>query len=383
MNLRQMLHDLQGKDTSERRDPFEHLYEEFGVTGNPFPASNQNFDNPHYPLDADKKVEKHIRAFVLDGKSQALVIKGTQGVGKTNFMRHFEDELQDVMEFVSGSYVIKYLADPEASFAGTIRRLFEELGADHLAKLINVLKKDNSAIYAARSHEVRIAFENLCRNSDRENLNYFMEWIQGGRLLKVHRTSLGVQFRLDTVESKTASLRDFVQVSAKAGVLHGIFLLLDELEKQDGSLGPTAVVRYLSAIRAIVDALPQRLFLMIAITPDALLRYSAALPALKGRLENQVELSPLNTAEEAVSLANFYVETARSSARLKFSGKEGGNVPILAKKDLEERFYVLAGRLERRADVGVTQREYLHELYLRADDVIQKKIDEVGDYLRE
>ena len=96
-------------------------------------------------------------------------------------------------------------------------------------------------------------------------------------VLKVHRQSLGVQFRLDTVESRTAALRDLIQVSAAAGVLKGVFLLLDELEKQDGVLGLTAVVRYLSALRSIVDALPERLFLMIEITHDALLRYSARL----------------------------------------------------------------------------------------------------------
>ena len=137
-----------------------------------------------------------------------------------------------------------------------------------------------------------------------------MDWLLGQRLLKGHRLSLGVQFRLETVESKTAALRDLVQVSGEAGVLKGIFLLLDELEKQGGVLGPRAIIRYLSAVRAIVDALPRRLFLMIAITPDALDRYSYSLPALRSRLENRIELSPLTEVEEAVKLAQFYIDRA-------------------------------------------------------------------------
>ena len=78
-----------------------------------------------------------------------------------------------------------------------------------------------------------------------------------------------------------------------ATVLKGVFLLLDELKKQDGVLGPTAVVRYLSELRSVVDARPHWLFLMLGITPDALRRYSVAFPALRGRLQNQSRWSPL------------------------------------------------------------------------------------------
>ena len=161
-----------------------------------------------------------------------------------------------------------------------------------------------------------------------------------------------------------------VQVSGKAGVLNGIFLLLDELEKQDGVLGQTAVVRYLSAVRAVVDALPERLFLMIAITPDALLRYSAALPALRGRLQNRIKLGPLSDIDEALELQAFYVESARRRAR-HFQRDEGGRAPILRKGDVEKRYEQLSRRAERRGDEGVRQREFLHELHVMAERVLQ------------
>ena len=86
--------------------------------------------------------------------------------------------------------------------------------------------------------------------------------------------------------------------------------MLDESEKQERVLGPTAIARHLSALRTVVDALPQRPFLMIGITPDALRRYSAALPALRGRLQNQITLEPLKDVDEATNLANFYLNAA-------------------------------------------------------------------------
>ena len=371
MSLRARLRDVDATGATAR------LYAAFGVLANPFPASNQTSDNPHYVLDADAdaEAEGHIVTFFRGGTSQVVVVEGTQGVGKTNFLNHFESEIRDVVSDRAGYHVVRYLADPEASFEGTTRWLFEELGPDHLRRLAERLRNDGSPVEEARSHDMRTALRHLARHDAGTpgldgTMDLMMQWLLGLRLLKAHRQALGVQFRLDTVESKTAALRDMVQVSGKAGVLEGIFLLLDELEKQDGVLGPTAVVRYLSAVRAVVDALPERLFLMIAITSDALLRYSAALPALRGRLQNRIKLGPLSDIDEALELQEFYVESARRRARHSQKG-EGGNAPVLRRGDVERRFEQLSRRAERRGDEGVRQREFLHELHVMAERVLQ------------
>lgn len=360
MSLRDRLREDKHEDTRGR------LYERFGIIENPFPASNQTNDNPHYPIAADREAEDIIYSFLGNEKSQVVVIEGTQGVGKTNFLNHCEAEIRDARQELDGYYVIRYLADPEASFEGTTRRLFEELGTEHLHKLAENLREDHSSIGEARSHDMRAALHALTKTDDEDVVQLMMQWLLGHRLLKQHRLSLKVNFRLDTVESKTAALRDLVQVSGDAGVLKGIFLLLDELEKQGGVLGPRAVVRYLSAVRAIVDALPRRLFLMIAITPDALERYSYALPALRSRLENRVVLSPLTDVDEAVKLAQFYVEHSRRSAR---RPEEGGMEPIVRRKEVETIYWQL-DQATKSGDSGVRQREFLHALHQRAESVI-------------
>ena len=346
------------------------LYERFGIVANPFPASNQTSANPRRPLAADEEAEQRIVTFVRDHKSQVVVVSGTQGVGKTNFLNHFESEIRGVMADRRGYYLVRYLADPEASFEGTTRRLFEELGIDHLRTLVTKLRSDQSPIDdQVRSHDMRTALYRLMQ-TESPPLDLMFQWLLGLRVLKAHRQALGVQFRLDTVESKTAALRDIVQVSGRAGVLDGIFLLLDELEKQDGVLGPTAVVRYLSAVRSVVDALPDRLFLMIGITPDALRRYSAALPALRGRLQNRIELEPLRDADEAWELAKFYMESGRRAAAMERRAR-AGEAWIVTQDEAIGEFDRLYGRGTRRGDDGVRQREFLHELHVRAEKVIQ------------
>ena len=356
MRLRDRLREGKLTDTSGR------LYERFGILENPFPASNQTNDNPHFPIAADEEVEDIVYSFVDDGKSQVVVVEGTQGVGKTNFLNYCKAEIHDARQELEGYYVIRYLAYPEAFFEGTTRRLFEELGAEHLSELAAALRVKGSSIEEARSHDMRAALRGLTRAADEEVAQLMMQWLLGHRLLKSHRLSLGVQFRLDTVESKTVALRDLVQVSGDAGVLKGIFLLLDELEKQGGVLGPRAVVRYLSAVRAVVDALPRRLFLMIAITPDALVRYSEALPALRSRLENRVVLSPLTDVDEAVKLAQFYVDVSRP--------EEGGKEPIVHRKKIKTIYWELEDQASRRGDTGVRQRAFLHALHRHVENVI-------------
>ena len=179
-----------------------------------------------------------------------------------------------------------------------------------------------------------------------------------------------MQFRLDTVKSKTTALRDLVLVSSAAGILKGIFLLLDELEKQDGVLGPTAVVRYLSAMRAIIDALPEHLFMMIAVTPDAMRRYSAALPAFRSRLQNQIALAPLGSLNEAKSLAKFYVDFGRSEAGKFRPSKKAGSRELVSSAQIDEIWERLRRLSEPRGDTGVAGK-LLHELHTAAEQAIQ------------
>lgn len=365
---------LRDKLKSEDGKPKDlELFKRFGILANPFPSSSQTANNPHRRLPVDDDAEARIVSFLRDGKSQVVVIEGTQGVGKTNFLSHFEAEIQDVLSDRDGYYVVRYLADPEASFDGTIRRLFQELGVEHLDRLARTVRSDPSLIRIVRNLDFRAALTSLVDDDTESRSNLMMEWLLGLRVLKVHREELGVQFRLDTVESKTSALRDLVLVSSEAGILKGIFLLLDELEKQDGVLGPTAVVRYLSAMRAIIDSLPNHLFMMLAVTPDAMRRYSVALPAFRSRLQNQITLNPLSDVEDALELANFYLAAAKADAKA-LRGSKAGTDDVVSKAAARKAFEELRKIADRRGDVGVRQREYLHQLHRIAEDAIQSHL---------
>ena len=362
---------LRDKLQAGKRTNGSRLLEVYGVKSNPFPTANQTSGNPHYPIPQDDEAEDRIITFIREGRSEVMVVLGTQGVGKTNFLNYLENEIRG--SELDGYYVVRYMADPEPSFDATVRTIFQELGVGHLQKMVEAISESDvnrEALAQIKSFDLRQALLSLAGEEDEDRYRLCMEWLLGFRVYNAHRNALGVNFRLDTVESRTSVLRDYVLLGNKLGTLSGVFLLLDELEKQAGVLGPRAVVRYLSALRAIIDALPRHLFLIIAVTPDAMRRYSSALPAFRSRLENQISLSPLGSLEDATKLAKFYLDYAQEAAT---EGVEWETEhSLITEGDIESAYGRTVDSAKRRGDAGlVRQREFLNFLHNVAEERIQ------------
>ncbi|RCJ38115.1 hypothetical protein A6769_10215 [Nostoc punctiforme NIES-2108] len=357
------------------------LYRKFGVLSNPFPSAGQTSGHPHMSTEADKQVDAAVKTFYSDRKSHVISITASQGIGKTNLLNAYENALREKLS-PHGFFVIRYVPDPEPFFDPLIRSIFENLGEEYLRRSIDALAKEKEKIgdiekllEFVRMSEIKTMLKALLevkseeKRNERISLAY--QWLLGLPVRKTHHTELGVNFRLDTVEAKTRALRDIVYLGSEMKTLEGIFILLDELEKQDFSLSKTIVLRYLSALRALIDALPKYLFLMVALTTDALNRYREMLPAIRGRLANEVPLSPIRNDEEAVKLFQFYLESAKREAikSVRDQKLQAGNDVLLRENDARLVFYRL---LEQRTNIqGVRQRDYLNALYEEANKSIE------------
>ncbi|MDE0190820.1 MAG: hypothetical protein OXQ90_05655 [Gammaproteobacteria bacterium] len=370
MSLRER---MRGTDSEARA---RELYRKYGVVDNPFPAAGQPSGHPRLEDAVDDEIEGRVRRFEADRRtSQVVLIEGTQGVGKTNLLNYYEEQFRDYYKEDEAFYIIRYYPDPEPTFDSVLRKVFQSLDQGHFERIGRALatRDDgfrNEVKEIARSHEVRIVLNSLeSAGDDAEEMQVrarlALDWFVGLRLLKQHRETLGVSFRLDTVESRTQALRDIVYISEKLDLLKGVLLLLDELEKQDYSLSKTPVLRFISAIRALIDALPRCVFLMLAITPQARLRYFAMLPALAGRLQDRITLTPIGDFGEAMKLFGFYVEHGRRLARVepRMADVSPGAAEALSEGELESMFGELWDESEARGIEGVTQRDFLHSVH--------------------
>ena len=357
----------------------------YGVVDNPFPSASQTQGHPHMETEADNKIVNYVRVYDRNRSTQVLVIEGDQGTGKTNLLNYYEQQFKELYPESEGFYIIRYLADPEPGFDKMLARILQELGCVFVKKVGEAIADQQSdvdrdaIIDTARSSDMRIVLRSLGRaarepeDSLDRTADAAIEWILGSRLLKRHREALGqIQFRLDTVESKTQALRDLVFCSAELNVLKGLILLLDELEKMDDTTSKMAVLRFLSAIRALIDALPQYLFLMAAMTPEARRRYFAMLPAFAGRLQNRIELPYLTDRETALKLYQFYLEAARKRAALKQGWKAAGARPVISDERVAAAFDEHFKAAQSRGDAGIRQRDFLNVLHQLAEDALNQ-----------
>jgi len=378
------LRDRLGKVVGQATDKRQKLFDKFGVMRNPYPPAGEPTGHPHLETATEEPIVKAIEAFDRDHVSQVLLVEGTQGVGKTNLLNYFQRELTSVYKDATGYYIIRYYPDPESTFDGILRRIFQEFDSHNLlARLgehLNNLDEDvrETKISIASGHEMRILLRALTRASEMdedfrlETAKAALDWLTGLRILKKHKELLGVSFRLDTIESKTQALRDLVFCCSEAKLLSGFFLLLDELEKQDYSYSKTVVLRYLSAIRALIDALPKHLFLLVALTIEARRRYFLWLPAFAGRLQNIVSLKPMTDANQALNLSNFYLEQARDEGRREF-GRSKNVVDIIPAPEVKKLFTDLYEEAaNEKAQEGVTARDFLQALNARTESIFEK-----------
>ncbi|MGI4790859.1 MAG: hypothetical protein ACRYFS_18665 [Janthinobacterium lividum] len=368
------------RKTSPSTDRKRMLCEISGVLGNPFPSAAQTSGHPHFPIIADNTVDDAISSFYADRKSHVLAITATQGIGKTNLLNAYENALQRELGD-KGFFVIRYVADPDRFFDRLIISVLEYLGENHLRKSIEALSlkanlEIDNILDNVRNAEVGTMLRNLLkgkRSGTSEEDYYYLgyQWLLGLPIRKAHRELLGVNFRLDTVETKTRALRDMVYFSYSVGTLQGVFLLLDELEKGDtSSSSKTELLRYLQALRALIDALPQYLFLMLALTPDALNRYREMQPALKGRLANEVRLSPLRSESEALAIYECYLNHAQNEAASVAKENKwriGKNILISTDTAVATYRQLLASKTVE----GVRQRDYLNQLHRKANEKIE------------
>lgn len=369
MSLRERMRGIESETTWNR-------FRKYGVLANPFLAAALPIGHQRREDEVDDLVVDRVRQFEAAGRqSQVVTVEGPRGVGKTNLLNYYEAQFRDYYQEDEAFYIILHFPDPEPTFDALLRKAFRNLDESHFAAIGRRLAQSgvdlcNQAKEIARGYEVKIVLNSLEQaGADRELITerarLALEWFVGLPVLKRHRQELGVSFRLDTVESRTRALRDIVYVSEALGLLKGILLLLDELEKQDYSLNKTPVLRFLSAIRALIDALPRCLFLMLAMTPQARLRYFAMLPALAGRLQDRIELTSLGSLAEAQDLGAFYLQNAREAARShpQMTDGEPGTMPFPSADRVSVLFKELLRQSEERGTEGVTQRDFLHRLH--------------------
>ena len=347
------------------------MYRRYGVLDNPFPVAGQPAGPPRLEDAADAAVAGRFRRFEEGGHvSQAVVIEGAPGAGKAALLDHYEEQFRDYCGGRGAYYVIRHQPAPAVSWLlYTILR-----SLDHMEKIGRKLAlcgaaESREVKECAQSPDVRIVLDSLAHAAESDArlvqcARLARAWIAGRRVAERHHAALGVSSRLFRLDARMQALRDVVSVGARLRLVDGIVLLIDELEQPVYSLGRMPVLRSLVPVRELIEALPERLFLMMAMTPRARERYFALLPKLAGRLQDRIPLSPIMYPLEAERLSEFYVARAREAAQSSpmAAGEDQGASELFGAAEVKRIFRRLRDRSEARGTEGVTPRDFLHTL---------------------
>ncbi len=347
-------------------------YRRYGVLDNPFPSVGHRAGPPRLEDAADAAVADRFRRFERCGYvSQAIMIEGAPGVGKATLLDHYEEQFRDYCRGRGAYYVIRYQPAPSVGWlAHTILRSIvplEKIGRT----LARRSKAANHAVKeCAQSPEVRTLLNRLAQAAESdarlaECARLARAWIVGRPITKRHRAALGVSSRLYQLTGRMQALRDVVYVSERLRLLDGVVLLIDELEKPDYSLGRMQVLRFLVPMIALIEALPERLFLMVAMTPQARERYFTFLSETEHLLQDSISLSPIMYPREADRLFEFYVSRAREAAQSSpmVAGEDPGTSEMFGAAEVKSMFRRMRDRSEERGIEGVTPRDFLHTLH--------------------
>ena len=125
------------------------------------------------------------------------------------------------------------------------------------------------------------------------------------------------------------------------------------------------MLRFLVPMIALIEALPERLFLMVAMTPQARERYFTFLPEMERLLQDSISLSPIMYPREADRLFEFYVSRAREAAQSSpmMAREVPGASEMFDAAEVKRMFRRMRDRSEERGIEGVTPRDFLHTLH--------------------
>ena len=309
------------KTESQKLNP----YEQYFLLENPFPG----YGDTGFDVCTDQDNIKQDFVYILRNFSSGtkrLRINGENGAGKTNILQYFERLTDEARrsKFIKNLYPI-YVNAPEESYFDIHKQIVDKLAELVLGDLLEILqstpkKIDKLSKEIRSASELLEAIKALVGRSDTLFTIYgdrhedaFVRWLKGQKLTAADKKLLTLNGTppIDITSPSLAMrfLHGLLLVLKKLNLCDGIILLFDEFEEIFEGLSRSRQSRYAQDLRHLFDTLNETVFFVIATTPNPgdLAQY----PAIERRLDEPVELQPIDTLELAINYVMDYFNSGR------------------------------------------------------------------------
>ncbi len=283
----------------------EERYVEVGYVRNPFPTQGEVLPDVYVPRPELEGLQADLVAF-LSGRPQGKVwaLSGEQGVGKSNFLRMLEQQLEDSLASGEVTRTGFNLFHGNAwSPANLVAGIATAIGQENVGKLLKAAPPPPAAF---EQTDFGRFWTNACKGDQAISTEFLIRWLAGGQTYAAERVQYKIQAR-DRLAPAIAVpyLRALLNMLSDAGVIQRIVLLFDELENMQ-AIKKAQQEEYMQLLKTLLNAFNwQGLYVILAGAPAVFGYLGTALPSLASRWELLV-LEPIRNVDQALALAREY-----------------------------------------------------------------------------
>ena len=300
-------------------------YEQYFLLENPFPGYGETNFNVCSDQDAIKKEFVQILGN-FSSEAKRLRINGKNGAGKTNILRYFERLTNEARrsKLIENFYPI-YVYAPGESYFDIHGQIVDKLEETFLGDLLNRLRSNPNQIDKLLSkvkpaNELLMVIRAITQPTamsffpqEERQKDTFIRWLKGQKLPAVDKKLLAYDGSLPVdITSSSLAMRflyGLLIVLKELDLCDGIVLLFDEFEEIFQGLTRSNQSRYAQDLRHLLDTLKESVFFVIATVPEP--RDLAQYPAIERRVDNTVELQPIDSLELARKYVLDYLNNER------------------------------------------------------------------------
>ena len=300
-------------------------YEQYFLLENPFPGYGETDFNVCSDQDAIKKEFVQILGN-FSSETKRLRINGENGAGKTNILRYFERLTNEARrsKLIENFYPI-YVYAPGGSYFDIHGQIVDKLEQTFLGDLFNRLRSNPNQIDKLLSkikpaNELLMVVKAITQPTamsffpqEERQKDTFIRWLKGQKLPAVDKKLLAYDGSspIDITSSSLAMrfLYGLLVVLKELDLCDGLVLLFDEFEEIFEGLTRSHQSRYAQDLRHLFDTLKESVFFVIATVPEP--RDLAQYPAIERRVDNTVELQPIDSLELAREYVLDYLNNER------------------------------------------------------------------------
>lgn len=301
--------------------PPENRYERLGYIVNPFPQQGRVsiamegmpaavfVPRPELAL-----LQADFAAFLQGtGRGKVWAVLGEHGVGKSNFLRVVQQELvRGDAEGTIKNTAWSLFAGSHLTPAHLVEGMVSAIGETRIESLLHVPSRIVPKPFV--SSDFGRFWSHHATWAHAESAAFLVRWLTGARTSKSERRVYGIEAEQRLPPAIAVPyLRALVDMLATAKLLDRMVLLIDEFEDVQALTRPKQT-EYAQMLKTVLNAFDwSGLYVFLAGAPNAFAVIGERFPSLATRW-TALRLRPVETAEQALELANAYKQQARQKA---------------------------------------------------------------------